>query len=96
MTNMEAFRVAYDRETDVLYISTPGAPAHRGVEDRYGMVWRYDRNGELIGVTIVDFHDQWTLHRNQIAHEFSKRSGVSERQAEVVFDHAIETHPRAG
>jgi uncharacterized protein YuzE len=58
-TNMDSFTVTYDRNSDVLYISTPGAPAHRGIEDNYGMVWRYDRNGELVGVTIIDFCDQW-------------------------------------
>jgi uncharacterized protein YuzE len=90
MTNMDSFRVTYDRNSDVLYISTPGVPASRGIEDNYGMVWRYDRSGELIGVTIIDFYDQWTSHRNQIADEFSKRSGIPERQAEVVFDRVIE------
>jgi uncharacterized protein YuzE len=90
MTNMASFNVTYDRNSDVLYISTPDVPAYRGIEDDYGMVWRYDRNGTLIGVTIIDFYEHWVSERNQIAHEFSKRSGIPERQAEVVFDHVIE------
>jgi uncharacterized protein YuzE len=88
--NMDSFNVRYDRASDVLYISTPNAPASRGIEDAYGLVWRYDRDGVLIGVTIVDFYEHWWSHRSQLAHEVSKRFGIPERQAEVVFNHVID------
>jgi uncharacterized protein YuzE len=90
MTDMTSFNVTYDRNSDVLYISARKAPAHRGIEDDQGIVWRYDRDGELIGVTIIDFYDRWYLHRPQLARALSRGFHVPETQAEVILNHVVE------
>lgn len=49
-------RVNYDHDADVLYVNyLPDRPAHKGIEDPAGVVRRYTENGDLIGVTILDF-----------------------------------------
>lgn len=90
MIDMPSFNVAYDRDSDVLYITARKAPAHRGIEDAQGIVWRYDREGELIGVTIVDFYDRWHLQRPELARKLSSGFHIPERQAEIVLDRAID------
>jgi len=88
--DMPSFNVAYDRDSDVLYISSRKAPAYRGIEDAQGIVWRYDREGELIGITVVDFYDRWYQHRPELARKISEGFKIPERQARTVIDHAIE------
>jgi YD repeat-containing protein len=48
-------RVSYDREADVLYLSV-GDPAHAADfdESAEGHALRYDADGRLVGLTIVD------------------------------------------
>jgi uncharacterized protein YuzE len=72
MSNLRPFNVVYDRESDVLYISTRREPAARGIEDKNGIVWRYDRQGELIGATVLDFHDHWFNQGPLLAGEISR------------------------
>jgi uncharacterized protein YuzE len=91
MSDLPSFNVAYDRGSDVLYITARKAPSHRGIEDSQGIVWRYDREGELIGITIVDFYDRWYLHRPELARKISEGFHIPERQAKTVVDHAIDT-----
>jgi uncharacterized protein YuzE len=91
MTDLPSFNVAYDKGSDVLYISARKAPAHRGIEDAQGLVWRYDREGELIGVTIVDFYDRWYLHRPELARKLSEGFHIPELQMTTVLNHAIDT-----
>jgi hypothetical protein len=74
----------------VLYISIPGAPAARGIEDSLGIVWRYDGDGELIGVTIVDFYDRWYPHWSELTRELAKRLDISEKQAEAMLSQIAE------
>jgi uncharacterized protein YuzE len=90
MTKFNSFNVTYDEDSDVLYISTQKMPSARGVEDEYGIVWRYDSGGELIGVTVVDFRDQWFSKRPELAAEISKRFGVPSAQMKIVIDHAFD------
>jgi uncharacterized protein YuzE len=85
-----SFNVTYDRDSDVLYISIPGAPAARGIEDALGIVWRYDGDGELIGVTIVDFFDRWYPHWSELTRELAKRLDISEKQAEAMLSQIAE------
>jgi len=89
-TDLDSFNVTYDRDSDVLYLSTPGAPAARGIEDALGIVWRYDRDGELIGVTIVDFYDRWYPRWSELSRELAKRFDISEKQAEAMLNQAAE------
>jgi uncharacterized protein YuzE len=88
MSSVNSFNVTYDQDSDVLYISKRAEPAARGIEDRWGIVWRYDKDGELIGATIVDFHFQWSSRRSLLTDEISKRFNIPEPQASVVVEHA--------
>lgn len=89
MIDMPSFNVTYDKDSDVLYISSRKVPAYRGIEDAHGVVWRYDRGGELIGMTVVDFYDRWYLNRPELARKISEGFHIPERQAEIVINHAI-------
>jgi uncharacterized protein YuzE len=90
VTEMASFNVTYDQDSDVLYISARRAPAYHGVEDNQGIVWRYDRDGELIGCTIVDFYDRWHLQRPILALKLSEGFNIPEPQAETVLNHVID------
>ena len=49
MSDFKSFHATYDRDSHVLYISARRESAARGIEDPVGIVWRYGRDGELIG-----------------------------------------------
>lgn len=56
---MTDLHTRYDRRADVLYLFTDyNAPA-TAREDDMGIVWRYADNSELVGATIIDFHEIW-------------------------------------
>lgn len=92
MTDLPSFNVAYDKGSDVLYISSRKVPAYRGVEDAQGIVWRYDRQGELIGVTVVDFYDRWhlVLRRRELARKISEGFHIPQQHAMTVLERAID------
>jgi Protein of unknown function (DUF2283) len=90
MSNIESLSVVYDRGSDVLYINTRRELAARGIEDRNGIVWRYDRHGRLIGATVLDFRDRWFDQAPLLAGELSRRFHISESQAMVVVERAAE------
>ncbi|MGD1035750.1 MAG: DUF2283 domain-containing protein [Roseiarcus sp.] len=89
MTNMKSFNVLYDRDSDVLYVSSRSVVAARGIEEPAGVVWRYDKEGTLIGVTIINFYDYWYSRRPQLAREMSIKFEIPAKQAERVLDHAL-------
>ncbi len=90
MDRILSFDVTYDRNGDVLYLSTRSDEATRGIEDENGCVWRYDKDGEVIGVTVVDFNDFWTARMPVLAAEMSRRFHIPLPEAQVVLDRAIE------
>ena len=90
MTDLPSFNVAYDKDADVLYITARKAVAYRGIEDAQGIVYRYDRDGELISVIIIDFYDRWYLHRPELARKISQGFQIPEGQAKTVIDHAMD------
>jgi uncharacterized protein YuzE len=89
MADMKHFNVTYDSASDVLYISTVKVAAARGVEDEHGILWRYAGNGELIGVTILDYRDLWYGRRRELAREMARKfhvpAGATERVLERVL-----------
>jgi uncharacterized protein YuzE len=87
MSKVTSFEVTYDAGSDVLYISKKKVPASRGVEDQYGFVWRYDADGNLIGLTVVDFQEFWTGKRSLLTQEMAEHFAISQAQADVVLDH---------
>ena len=66
MTRRPTFNVTYDRESDVLYISRKDVPASRGSLDTHGLVWRYTHDGDVAGVTIMDLHERWHAHPDDL------------------------------
>jgi len=90
MSGISSFNVTYDRDGDVLYISKRKIPAARGIEDKFGIVWRYDNDGELIGATIVDFYERWFKDKDALAVRLSSEFHITPPQARVVLDHALE------
>jgi uncharacterized protein YuzE len=69
-------RVSYDHNADVLYLSIRQAPAARGIEDREGIVWRYDNNDKLIGATILDYHEHWARKFRQLVGDLSEKFDI--------------------
>jgi uncharacterized protein YuzE len=87
MANIKSFRVIYDRDSDVLYITTPDRESVRGLEEE-GVVWRYDANGHALGCTVMDFLHYWYPRRNRLAREIAKNLDLSTPQAERILEHA--------
>jgi uncharacterized protein YuzE len=87
MSNLVSFHVAYDSGSDVLYINLTKDPASRGVEDKSGIVWRYNGDGKLIGATVMDYYDRWTDNKDILVSKLSKRFHVPVTQMEVVLSH---------
>jgi uncharacterized protein YuzE len=90
MSDMVSFTVAYDKRTDVLYIAARKEPAAKGTTDDYGIVWRYDSNGKLIGATVMDFHEYWDDHLALLERQLSDRFDVPVSQMRVVLKRASE------
>jgi uncharacterized protein YuzE len=90
MSNLKSFNVAYDRNSDVLYISARRDPAVRGIEDPVGIVWRYDREGELIGCTIIDYSELWYTRRHELAGRLSEGFHIPVGQVDAILNHAME------
>ncbi|HVW73165.1 MAG TPA: DUF2283 domain-containing protein [Rhizomicrobium sp.] len=90
MSDMVSFVVAYDKRADVLYISSRKAPAVRGITDNFGIVWRYDGTGSLIGATIMDFNGEWRYRHHELAEKIAEKFDIPTTQAEVVLQHAEE------
>lgn len=89
MADFRTFTVAYDASADVLYIAVRKEPASRGVESAEGIVWRYDSLGELIGATIMDFHELWSDRPAALARELSRHFHMPTHQAMNVVEHAL-------
>ncbi|RYX90976.1 MAG: DUF2283 domain-containing protein [Bradyrhizobiaceae bacterium] len=88
MNSILEFKVLYDRDSDVLYISTRDAPAARGIEDSHGIVWRYDGQGSLIGATVIDYHDHWHTKRSDLTEAIASKFEIPQGAAERVLEHA--------
>lgn len=90
MSDFKSFNVTYDRGSDVLYISSRREPATRGIEDPTGIVWRYDRSGELIGCTIVDYSGLWYTRRRELAGRLSDGFHIPVGQVDAILNHAMD------
>ena len=89
MSNMKSFRVYYDRDFGVLYVTHVDIAAARGVEDKNGVIWRYDVHGTLIGATVLDVFDRWHEDRSTLTRALSEKFQISAPQANRVLDHAF-------
>lgn len=50
-------KVSFDTDADVLYLAVEGAQAAHWQESPEGHVLRFDEDGNLMGVTIIDVHE---------------------------------------
>lgn len=92
MSKVSAFSVVYDGAADVLYLTRRAEPAATGKQDKYGVVWRYDRDGTLIGATIMDFYESWSDDLSLLTERLAKRFAIPEPQAQVVLNQALSLH----
>lgn len=90
MTNIKSFNVMYDSTADVLYISTRNEAATKGIEDQYGIVWRYAKDGELIGATVLDFQESWSNKQSDLARQISANFEIPKHRADIVIEHAFD------
>ena len=82
----EVPRVRYDRESDVLYISTQ--PGKRGIAEETlpGVLWRYEvAGGNIVGVTILDFSSYWKPRLDELVHDLEKRLRISPHKAKSLL-----------
>lgn len=88
MTNIKEFRVIYDKDSDVLYIRAPSQPAEHGVEDEFGLVWRYSSDWRPLGCIIHDFMEYWYPRRKErLAATISSHLELPETQIEKILAH---------
>ncbi|MBV8473538.1 MAG: hypothetical protein JO107_16955 [Hyphomicrobiales bacterium] len=80
----------YDSGSDVLYLTKRREAAVRGVEDKYGIVWRYSERGDVISATVLDFLELWGDNQPSLAHEISLKFDIPAQQAQTVLQSAID------
>lgn len=84
------FSVSYDRKADVLYISTRSEDEVGARFDRRnGILWRYDGNGNVIGMTIMEFRERLPLDRSLLEKKVAEKFHLPAFQASNVLDHAL-------
>jgi len=74
MTPEYQIKADYDETADVLYLSTSAERKMRFEDDPQdaGVVWRYSREtGEPIGVTVMDFGEDWSKRLADLADKVS-------------------------
>ena len=87
MRNSFDARVSYDANADTLYIySVDPISVVRSVEDGRGIVWRYAEDGQVVGATVMDFHDFWAERPDELASELALRFGVARIVAAAIVD----------
>ena len=74
--------VFYDKDADVLYISTQ--PGKHGIakESLPGVLWRYEpEDGDIVGVTIIDFSHYWASRLNDLTCDLVSHLHISSHKA---------------
>jgi uncharacterized protein YuzE len=54
-------KLRYDEQVDILYIRLKEAPYHESDEIREGFVLDYDKDGNIIGIEIMDVSDYLSI-----------------------------------
>ena len=83
----KAARVAYDRDADVLYISTQ--PGRHGIvqESLPGVLWRYEPgSGDIVGVTIIDFLSYWQSRMDDLVHDLEDHLSIDSNEAKSLLE----------
>ena len=83
---IDQFRVRYDKDADVLYITTPEYGPASGEEDQPGVYWRYlNSDGTLVGVTVLDYTSYWKPRFKNLVEQFSEHFHVPRQAAARVL-----------
>jgi uncharacterized protein YuzE len=90
----DRFKVTYDADADVLYVTKRRDVAARGVEDENGIVWRYDQSGDVLSATVLDFMELWCSRSHELALELSRGLHIPGREAEMAVSRAKVDHCR--
>ena len=85
MIDAGKFEFDYDADGDVLYISLSHGAAVRGVEDDLGIVWRFDAEGGLVGLTVLDAHERWMADDSALRQRIMERIPISPEQAHAML-----------
>lgn len=91
MNDVSTFTVSYDRRADTLYIVQP-LEAARGVQDRCGIIWRYNSRGEIVGATVMDFREIWAANPHDLAVRIADKFNLPIPQAAIIIDQALGIH----
>jgi uncharacterized protein YuzE len=57
-------KVTYDSEVDVLHVLFSNAPIEESDEDKPGVILDYDKDGNVVGVEILDAQKRLGTHEN--------------------------------
>ena len=80
-------RVVYDRDADVLYISTQ--PGRHGIvqESLPGVLWRHESgSGDIVGVTIMDFVSHWKARMDDLVHDLEGHLRIDSVEAKSLLE----------
>src|ERR1700730_17811626 len=88
---IKKFDVAYDSDSDVLYLclSNQRKAASKGIEDKDGIVWRFDKKEELFAATIIDFYERWHDNQRKLAVILADRFGALDIQIALFIEDII-------
>ena len=77
---------SYDRKADVLYVALRKARGVVGAYSNDGIIVRRDAySGEPVGVTVMDFHEDWSNRRRELAAILSRELHLNPEE----FDAAL-------
>ena len=86
MGELSLLDARYDAAGDVLYLGGTGEAATRAIEDASGIVWRYGRDGALIGATVLDFREAWGHRTGDLAATLAARFRMPVREIAALLD----------
>lgn len=85
---MTDLHTRYDRRADVLYLFTDRNAPATAREDAMGIVWRYADDSELVGATIIDFHEIWSGRRAELTDALASHFRLPRRRAAKALEAA--------
>ncbi len=89
MSDVSSFTVSYDRRADTLYIAQRVEVAD-GIQDKFGIIWRYDKQGGLVGATVMDFRELWADNPQELARRIAEKFDLPFPQASVIIKRALD------
>lgn len=69
---LRAAKTSYDTRADTFYFTFTREKPQRYVEDDEGLVWRFNPQGEPVGVTVQAYHRLWADRRLILAAKIAR------------------------